>query len=106
MADINWEEYRIADSGSHPKTASNILAGAVTRSQVIHEAFVLAGLLKAGRFLSQVELERGELHLRSIMNGFVYREDDISDLTRQLAMQICPILPIGSDVEREEETLP
>jgi hypothetical protein len=65
--------------------------------------------MKAGRTLPQVDLERGEFHLKSIMNGFLYREDDISDLTRQLACQLVPVYSLAQaevDIEREEESLP
>lgn len=88
---------------------TDVVAGSVTRSQVIHEAFVLAGLSKSGRSLTHNDLERGELHLRSIADGLVMRENDISDLTRRLAMCLIPIYPTERarvDIEREEETLP
>jgi hypothetical protein len=80
--------------------------------EVIHEAFVLAGLMKAGRCLPEVEIERGKFHLHGILHEYANkmggRLPSPSIVARELAMRIMPIFAVEQleeNVEREEETL-
>ena len=93
--------------------STDIVAGAVTRSELIHEAFVLAGLLKSGRSLSAVEMDRGEFHLHSLLVEHMSmrggRLPSTSIMAHELAARVMFVFSVDQaevNLEREEETLP